>query len=176
MNKIYSNEIISWEDIGLISLWSDVLGYIRTGILNIRPATQDDINSILMLRYKATENRLRNTITYEMIASSLQKSCKAWVADDEGVVVGFSLANKKQKCLWGLFVLSSYQGKGVGEQLLQRAVSWLTCEARDYLIFKPKKIWLDTELGGRAESFYQHMGWERGEFRPDGEVRYWYLL
>jgi GNAT superfamily N-acetyltransferase len=129
-----------------------------------------------MLRYNATENRLRNTITYEMIASRLQKSCKAWVADDHEVVVGFSLANKKQKSLWGLFVLSSCQEKGVGKQLLQHAVSWLTEEARDYLIFKPKKIWLDTELGGRAETFYQHMGWEKGELRPDGEVRYWYRL
>lgn len=129
-----------------------------------------------MLRYNATENKLRNAITYEMILESLQKSCKAWVADDEGIVIGFSLANKKLKSLWGLFILPSYQSQGFGERLLQEAVSWLARESKDYKIFKSKKIWLDTEVGGRSEVFYQHMGWRRGKLRPNNEVRYWYYL
>ncbi len=142
----------------------------------IREATEQDVSGILVLRYNAVENKLRKPLTYKMISQNLQKACKAWIAEDDRIIVAFSLANKKLKSLWGLFVLPSYQRQGLGGRLLQEAIIWLTNEARDYRVLKARKIWLDTEVGGRAESFYQHKGWQRGELRPNNEVRYWYYL
>lgn len=142
----------------------------------IRQASMEDISQILTLRYQAVENQLLNEITYEMVADSLKKNCCAWVAISDEVVVGFSLADKKNKNIWGLFVLPSYQQKGIGRALLVEAVNWLSTTAKDLWFLPCRKIWLNTEIEGRAEGFYHHLGWQKGKKVSATEVRYWYHI
>ena len=142
----------------------------------IKIAKTEDISGILSLRYQSTENKLRTEVTYEMIQRCLTTHCRAWVAISDDAVIGFSLANKKLKMIWGLFVLPSYQGLGIGKALLQEATLWLQHNAKDMFLYPCKKIWLNTEIDGRAEKFYQHLGWEKGKAVSETEVRYWYTF
>ena len=145
-------------------------------MIRIRKATVDDINSILMLRYNAVDNKLRNPITFEMIFNGLQTNCQAWVAEEDEVVVGFSLANRKSKTVWGLFILPGYHGRGLGKKLLHEATEWLRVNAKTCFFLRARKIWLDTAEGGAAEAFYAKMGWKKGRKLPNHEVRYWYYF
>lgn len=145
-------------------------------MIRVRQADSNDINSILQLRYAAVDNKLRQPITYEMIYNCLQKNCQAWVAVDDDVVVGFSLANKKNKLIWGLFVLPSYQGLGLGKKLLQEAMLWLAESAKWFGLFKLGNIYIETEEGSSAEGFYQKMGWQKGKKLTNREIQYWYPL
>lgn len=142
----------------------------------IRQAELDDVSSILSIRYQAIENKLTRTITYDMIYACLKKDCRAWVAELDGNIVGFSLANKKLKNIWGLFVIPSCQGQGIGRSLLFSAVKWLQNESKTFYLLPCRKIWLNTEINGRAESFYQHLGWQKGRQVSATEVRYWYHI
>lgn len=141
--------------------------------MRIREARVDDIPDMLRVRLEAKENILRTQLTESMVRQAMQTNCKAWVAEVAEAIVGFSIANKANKSVWGLFVLSEYHGQGIGKALLEIAVTWLWQQRYGLFRVLPKKIWLDTKQGSRAEGFYQHMGWKRGEIRPYDEVRYW---
>ncbi len=142
----------------------------------IRPATPADVGFILALRYQAVENKLYRVITHDMLLDALRKDCRAWVAEDEDRVIGFSLGNKRRKMLWGLFVTPAYQNQGIGKALLNIAVQWLQQEARYCFLFPCKKIWLETEINSRAETFYQSLGWKRIKQVSAREVHYCYYF
>lgn len=142
----------------------------------IRQATLEDVSVILALRYQAVENKLYRVITHEMLVAALKEDCMAWVAQDKGVIVGFSLANKRRKMLWGLFVMPSHQKQGIGKALLSVALRWLHTEAKTWGLFPCKKVWLETEIGSRAETFYQYLGWQQGKQVSAREVHYWYYF
>lgn len=141
--------------------------------LHIRLATEDDINAMLRIRLDAKENILRTKLTHEMVANAMRKDCQAWVALYHSHIVGFSIANKKNHSVWGLFVLSSYHGQGIGRALLNVASDWLWNQPVGFFRRPCQMIWLDTKQGSRAEGFYQHQGWRRGENLPFDEVRYY---
>lgn len=141
----------------------------------MREASFDDIPDMLRIRLAAKENILRTTLTEKNIYDAMRTHCKAWVAEVDAKVVGFSIANKKDKSVWGLFVLSEYHGQGLGRALLEVASNWLWLQRYGLLRRPCQRIWLDTKRASRAEGFYQHMGWQRGEMRPFDEVRYWLI-
>ncbi|MBN9287785.1 MAG: hypothetical protein BGO43_10250 [Gammaproteobacteria bacterium 39-13] len=143
--------------------------------MQIREANFDDIPAMLNIRLEAKENILRTILTESMVYEAMRTRCKAWVAEIGDTIVGFSIANRANKSVWGLFVLSEYHGQGIGRALLEIAANWLWQQRYGLLRRPPKKIWLETKQGSRAEGFYQHMGWQRGESRPHDEVRYWLI-
>jgi len=52
---------------------------------------------------------------------------KVFVAKDNEVVIGYSQGKKGEshnEC-WGLYVLPTYHGKGIGRELMQKVVDWL---------------------------------------------------
>jgi GNAT superfamily N-acetyltransferase len=55
----------------------------------------------------------------------LQTDCCAWIAELNGRAIGFSIANKLESTIFGVFVLPQFEGRGAGRSLMQAAESWL---------------------------------------------------
>ena len=145
-----------------------------TDQIHIREASAADIPATFKIRTAATENAMTEAelaasgITPERAADLLRTDGRCWVAEAGDRIVGFCIANAKSRSIWALFVLSPYEGRGIGRRLLEAAVDWLWRDGAE-------EIWLATETNTRAEGFYEHLGWKRGEVeRKDGyeEVRY----
>lgn len=131
----------------------------------IREATEDDIPALVAVRGAVRENILTSEIPLERIAAGLKVRGKGWVAEHEGRVVGFSMADREESMIWALFLLPEWEGQGLGRVLLERAVEWLWGEGCE-------RIWLTTGPGSRAEGFYAHLGWTPTGVTDKGEVRF----
>lgn len=137
----------------------------------IREMRVDDIPDVFRIRTSVTENFLSIAqleelyITPASIASALSRDTKGWVAEESGRVVAFIIADITSVSIFALFVLSPYEGKGLGSRLLQKAVAWLQLEERG------PTIWLTTTSGTRALRFYQRHGWIVAGVEPDGSLR-----
>ena len=131
----------------------------------IREATRSDIPGLVAVRGAVRENILTTDIPVERIAAGLESRGRGWVAEDEGRVVGFSMADREESMIWALFLLPEWEGRGLGRVLLERAVGWLWGEGCG-------RIWLTTERGSRAEGFYAHLGWAPAGVTDKGEIRF----
>ena len=131
----------------------------------IREATRVDIPALVEVRASVKENILTSHISPERIAAGLETRGKGWVAEHQGRVIGFSMADREESMIWALFLLPEWEGQGLGRMLLARAVGWLCGEGSE-------SIWLTTEPGSRAEGFYAHLGWVRAGMTDGGEVRF----
>lgn len=145
-----------------------------TDQIHIREAIAADIPALFEIRTAVTENAMTEAdlaasgITPERAAELLRTEGRCWVAEAGKPVVGFCIANSKTRSIWALFVLRAYEGRGIGRRLLEPAVDWLWRSGAD-------ELWLETETNTRAEGFYVHLGWKRGDVElKDGyeEVRY----
>jgi ribosomal protein S18 acetylase RimI-like enzyme len=113
--------------------------------IKITAATPEDIIGVVQVRKEGWLSTYPNEalgITKEDILSEdfdSQERIKGWqgtlsnpdvldlVAKDGDRVVGFVIAMKGQEInkIRGLYVLSSYQGKGIGKALTDQALAWL---------------------------------------------------
>ncbi len=63
------------------------------------------------------------------IAQSIKedKNVHAWVAKDKSSIVGYCFVRKEEVInrIMGMYVLPEYQGKGIGKELLEKAIEWL---------------------------------------------------
>lgn len=134
--------------------------------INIRQALISDVEDIFIVRTSVIENHLSREemrqmgITESVVSEMLeQKSC-AWVAVDNGEIVGFSMILPDEGCLFAAFVLPDYENQGIGRGLVIIAEEEL---------FKHRDcIWLETAKNSRAVKFYKHLGW--GNETDVGEV------
>ncbi len=131
----------------------------------IREASRDDVPALAAVRGAVKENVLTSDIPPERLVAGLEVRGRGWVAEYEGQVVGFSMADREESMIWALFLLPEWERRGLGAALLGRAVGWLWREGCE-------NIWLTTEPGSRAEGFYAHLGWTRVEMTDKGEVRF----
>jgi GNAT superfamily N-acetyltransferase len=119
----------------------------------IRNATRADIPRIMEIRAAVRENRLRDP-------SRVSVDHVAWFVDNPGIfvweedgsIVGFSAADPRDGSIFALFVAQPYERRGIGRALFERA-----CEV--LLEARCSRIWLTTEPGTRAETFYRRAGW-----------------
>ena len=137
----------------------------KVGSMIIREATRNDVPALIMVRGAVKENILTSDIPPDRIVAGLETRGKGWVAEQEGRVVGFSMADREESMIWALFLLPEWERQGLGKLLLERAVAWLCGEGY-------ASIWLTTEPGSRAEGFYEHSGWTRGGITDKGEIRF----
>ncbi|MCG8433305.1 MAG: GNAT family N-acetyltransferase [Gammaproteobacteria bacterium] len=135
----------------------------------IREAKEQDIDAIFKVRIAVRENILtyeqlaERGITPDSVLKMLQTDCKAWVVTDEDAVVGFSLADRTEREILALFVLPEYEGRGLGSQLLDKAMEWLLNVGRE-------TIWLRTGPGTDAYAFYIKRGWREVGPAPHDNV------
>jgi GNAT superfamily N-acetyltransferase len=136
----------------------------------IRAMRADDMGDTFAVRTSVTENALsleqleRMGITPASVAASLDGRARGWVAEEEGVVVAFAIADAGTRSIFALFVAPGYEGRGLGSALLARAVRWLQGESSG-------AIWLTTAPDTRAAALYARRGFVVTGREPDGSLR-----
>lgn len=133
----------------------------------IRPAGEGDVLAVNALRLRVRENILSRPgwLTPERTLQAISETGRGWVWEEEGVILGFSVANARERNIWALFVEPGHEGRGIGRELLDAAVQWLWSQSST-------RIWLTTEQGTRAESFYRAAGWQEVARMENGEIRF----
>jgi GNAT superfamily N-acetyltransferase len=131
----------------------------------LRPATLLDIPAMHRIRLAVRENRLidETRVTPADYVRYVEETGASWVAELEGAMAGFGIADRASRSLWALFVDPGFEGRGVGRALLQRLTGVLFEGGRE-------PINLSTAPGTRAERFYLAAGWEKMGTLPTGEV------
>lgn len=132
---------------------------------SFRRAVAADIPDIMRIRLAVRENTLSDPalVTPAMCEDYLDTLGRGWVCEDDGVIVGFSYAARRDASIWALFVLPEHEGRGIGKRLLQLAVDWLFSLGHDEVV-------LGTSVDTRADRFYAAQGWTRGEMKDEVEV------
>lgn len=90
---------------------------------------------------------------------------KGWVAECNGRVVAFSIADRTSQSIFALFVLPDCEGQGPGSRLLDLALQWLWQN-------NAHTVWLSTGAKTRAARFYERRGWVCTGREPGGDLRY----
>ena len=98
-----------------------------------------------------------------MILDDANHSC--WVAEADGQIVGFSIADLNESYVFALFVLQDYEGMGIGRRLLGLV-------EEDARRAGNAALWLSTgnESESRADGFYRHLGWIADGCLEDGQT------
>jgi|GraSoiStandDraft_4_1057263.scaffolds.fasta_scaffold815660_1 GNAT superfamily N-acetyltransferase len=137
----------------------------------IREASGADMPGIARVRTSVTENLLtteqlaQRGITNASIAASLLANSKGWVAERSGQIVAFSMADRADPSIFALFVLPGYEGRGLGNRLLDLALGWLWDNGAEL-------VWLTTSPETKAARFYARRGWVPTGMAPRGDMRF----
>ena len=130
----------------------------------IRTGTEADLPAITAVRTSVHENHLSVEqmaavgITHQSLAARMAGGdLGCWVAEAEGHIVGFAMADRVEGEIFALFIHPGQEGKGHGSALLAQCEDWL--RQQGHAIAR-----LNTEQGTRAFTFYSRKGW-----RPTGE-------
>lgn len=139
----------------------------------IRVATEADVEALFRVRTSVRENHQSREelaglgVTPESVAGMLAATARAWVAEEGGEAVAFSMADAAQGTVFAMFVRPGWEGRGLGRALMREAEAWLFARGCE-------EIWLLTGSGPalRANGFYRHLGWRDTGVQPDGQIRY----
>jgi GNAT superfamily N-acetyltransferase len=133
----------------------------------VREATVSDVAAMNHLRLQVRENVLSDPsrITTAMTTDAISVSGCGWVFEENGQILGFSIALHKDPSIWALFVLPGHEGRGIGHALHEVAVNWLWSRGVEC-------IWLSTDPGTRAERFYRKHGWREAGKHDNGDIRF----
>ena len=131
-----------------------------------REATVNDIDNYMIVRMAVTENVLDNPalVPREDNVDYLTKYGKGWVCEMNGQIVGFSIVGLVQRNVWALFVMPAFEGKGIGGKLHDMMMNW-------YFTQTGETIWLGTEHGTKAATFYKKRGWREVGTHGDDEIK-----
>ena len=136
-----------------------------------RQATAADMPGISHVRLSVIENALsveqleERGITNASVAASLLTHRKGWVAEQNGQIVAFSMADRADWSIFALFVLPGYEQRGLGSQLLDLALGWLWENGAE-------RVWLSTGPQTRASRFYEMRGWTCTGDAARGDLRF----
>lgn len=137
--------------------------------IKTRLALPSDIEGIFDVRTSVKENHLSREemeqmgITEIVVTDMIEKSRCAWVAVEDGKVIGFSMILPDEGCLFAAFVLPEYEGRGVGRSLVLLA---------EQELFKHHELaWLETDKNSRAAKFYMQLGWVKKENVSESDIR-----
>ena len=90
----------------------------------IRVANVGDIDTIFDIRTRVRENHLSREqladigVTPDAIREVIALAPCIWIAEVDGIPVGFSMANLEDACVFAAFVLPDYEGLGLGRLLM----------------------------------------------------------
>ncbi|MCC2547355.1 GNAT family N-acetyltransferase [Hymenobacter sp. BT175] len=133
--------------------------------MQIREAQVADIPQLSAIRLAVRENQLSDPgrVTRQDYVDYLTERGRGWLAEADGRVVGFAIADLQDHSVWALFVDPDYEGRGIGKKLHDELLSW-------YFRQTQHPIWLSTDPGTRAEEFYRRQGWQETGRTKSGEV------
>ena len=136
-----------------------------------REANATDMPGISIVRLSVSENALsveqlkERGITNASVAASLLTHRKGWVAEQDGRIVAFSMADRADWSIFALFVLPGYEQRGLGSRLLDLALRWLWDNGAE-------RVWLSTGPQTRASRFYVMRGWVCTGHEARGDLRF----
>lgn len=137
--------------------------------INTRLALPSDIEGIFNVRTSVKENHLSREEMEQMgineivVTDMIEKNRCAWVAVEDDKVIGFSMILPDEGCLFAVFVLPEYEGRGVGRSLVGLA---------EQELFKHHELaWLETDKNSRAAKFYMQLGWVKKENVSESDIR-----
>ena len=133
----------------------------------IREATIDDIQQIQIVRNAVKENTLSNPnlVTDEDCKEFIRVRGKGWVCEIDKEIVGFAIADLKENNIWALFLVPTFEKKGIGQQLHKTMLDWYFSQTKE-------KVWLGTDLNTRAEQFYRKAGWTEVGTHGSNEIKF----
>ena len=133
----------------------------------IRRASVEDLAAIVAVRTSVKENHLSvaemvaRGITSERIIGKMNSGkLGGWVAESEGEIVAFVMADRDDAQIFALFTLAGFERRGYGARLLDQALAWLKSHGHT-------EAWLSTGRDTRAQSFYQRRGWHLSSDDPN---------
>ncbi|HEX2080796.1 MAG TPA: GNAT family N-acetyltransferase [Longimicrobium sp.] len=132
----------------------------------IRVATEADVSEMHRIRLAVRENRLADpdAVQPHHTRAMITDNGRGWVAEMDGRIAGFAVADLARGNVWALFVDPELEGRGIGRRLHDEMMGWFFAQGVE-------RVWLSTDPGTRAEAFYRAAGWQQaGEYR--GEARY----
>ncbi|MDB5198236.1 MAG: family N-acetyltransferase [Chitinophagaceae bacterium] len=132
-----------------------------------REAQISDILQIQIVRHSVKENVLSDPalVTDKDCEEFLTVRGKGWVCEVDGRVVGFSIADMKEKNIWALFVHPDHEAKGIGKRLHKEMLDW-------YFIQTKENVWLGTAPNTKAVKFYRMEGWKEVGIHGKGEIKF----
>jgi GNAT superfamily N-acetyltransferase len=135
------------------------------GTLTLRAAVPGDIPAMHRIRLAVRENRLSDPtrVTPADYVRYVEEAGVSWVAELDGRVAGFGIADRASRSLWALFVDPAFERRGAGRALLARLTDGLFESGTE-------PINLSTAPGTRAERLYLAAGWKKVGNLPTGEV------
>lgn len=135
--------------------------------MTFREATTADIPQLQRIRHSVKENILSNPalVTDKDCEVYLTQRGKGWVCEVDNQVVGFAIVDLTEHNVWALFLRPDYEGKGIGKQLHNLMLDW-------YFQQTQETLWLGTDPGTRAETFYRKQGWTEAGIYNKREVRF----
>jgi GNAT superfamily N-acetyltransferase len=132
----------------------------------LREARRTDVAAIQRIRGAVRENRLTSrTISDEEVVEAIEQTGCGWVVESQGAVVAFAIGNATDGSVWALFVDPDHEGRGYGRRLHDAMIAWFWSQGH-------ARLWLSTEPGTRAESFYRRAGWQDMGLLPSGERQF----
>lgn len=136
----------------------------------IRAARADDLPAMTRVRISVVENHMsvaqmaeRGITPESTIAGMVAGDLGAWLAEEDGEVVAFSMADRRDASIFALFTLPSKEGRGHGSALLAAAEDWLASQGHG-------QAWLSTATGSRAAAFYALKGWRATDEADPGDT------
>jgi GNAT superfamily N-acetyltransferase len=139
--------------------------------MTFRDLVSEDVPTVFDVRSATIENPFSRDglysvgITEESVEAMLSGTYRGWVCEEDGQVVGFSMADGATGELWVLAVLPEYEGKGIGTKLLATAEGWLRDRG-----WKEAWLWTSIDQSLRAHRLYSKHGWVN--FKTHGEQLY----
>lgn len=141
---------------------------------SVRLATVADVPALFAVRTSVRENHLdlaqlaeRGVTPASVAAAIASGDVPAWVVEEGGAVLGFSMADARTGTVFALFVRPDAEGRGVGRALLAATEAFLFAAGWG-------TIWLETgmEPHNRAHRVYRAAGWTLVGPADHGDVRY----
>lgn len=133
----------------------------------IREAVIDDIKQIQSVRNSVLENMLSNPalVTDQDCEEFISVRGKGWVCEIDNRIVGFSIADLKDRNIWALFLRPEFENQGIGRQLHDIMLDWYFAQGKEH-------VWLGTAPNTRAELFYRKSGWIETGTHGKGEIKF----
>lgn len=128
------------------------------------------MDAVFHIRTSVRENHLSLEqmatmgITPEAIREAIAAEPCAWLAEADGKAVGFAMVDAEEGCVFAVFILPEWEGRGLGRRLM--------AEAEASLFRRHETIWLETDGRSRASGFYTHLCWKPAVNYENGDVRF----
>ena len=140
----------------------------RVWLLRLARPDSADIDGMHVVRCAVRENRSSrpDRITSADYLSMLERDGRGWVAEVDGRIVGFAVADLCRSNVWALFVDPEHERRGVGRALHDAMMSWFFAQPGVVT------VWLTTDPRTRAAAFYRAAGWRERGLDSSGELRF----